>query len=69
VVDLVEDGEREDLADARDGAKELEGLGVMDLSPGFDGVLELADDDVVAIGQCQVGLDGAPQDGIAELVR
>ena len=65
-MDLVEDGEGEDLSDAGDRGEEGEGVGVVDARLAEDGELELADDHLVVIGEGEVGGDAVPHARVLE---
>ena len=55
VVDLVQDRQREDLADAGDGAQTVERIGVVALRVRHDRELEIGDQRVVAFDEREIG--------------
>ena len=68
VVDLVEDRQREDLADARHRAQPVERVGIVALRLADDRQLEVDDERVVLVDQRQVDLDALPHTRIGEVL-
>src|SRR4030095_16220950 len=68
VVNLIEQGERENLADAGKRAQALEHLRVMLLGAAHQEELELADELVVVGDQLEIDLDALADAGVGELV-
>ena len=66
VVDLVEDCQGEDLADAREGAEPVEGGGVVLTRVAGDVQLEVSDDPIVGVDEGEVGLDALADGGVGE---
>ena len=66
LVDLVEDRERQDLADPWDRAESMVGLRVVLLGPSFEMELEIADDLVVVLDQHEVDLHALAGIGLGE---
>jgi len=68
VVDLVEEGQREDLADPWDGAKAVEGMGVVDLGGADEMELDLGEELVVDINEVHIHLDHGTHAGVFEAI-
>ena len=68
VVDLVEDHQSQDLADARHRAQAGEGVDVMDLGGLGDVELDLIEEPIVVIDQRQVHRHGLPHAGVGKPV-
>ena len=66
VVDLVEDRERQDLANARNRAKPVVGLGVVLLGPALEVKLQVTNDVVVLLDQREVDLHALAGVGLGE---
>ena len=69
VVDLVEDRQREDLADAGDRAQAVKGVGVVALRLPLDRAFEVVDEAVVRLDEGQVDCDALAHARIRELFR
>ena len=66
VVDLVEDGQREDLADARDRPQAVERIGVVALRVTDEGRLQLADQGVIVVQERDIDFDAFAHAGVGE---
>lgn len=66
VVDIVEEGEGEDLPDAGDGVKAEQGVGIVRPSLSEDTVLQIPNETIVGLTEGQVRLDALPNNGVRE---
>ncbi len=66
VVDLVEDRQRQDLADAGNGAEPVKGLRVVLLGAANEMEFELGDDGVVELDQLEVDLEALARIGVGK---
>jgi hypothetical protein len=66
VMDLVEDDQRQDLADAGHRAQAVEGAGVVLRGGAHDGELDLGEQRVIVVDQRQVQRDARPHARIGE---
>jgi hypothetical protein len=66
-VDLIEDGQGQDLADPRDGSKQLEAVGIVDLRPAHHRRLEVLNDHLVVIDQGQIRGEALPDTQVLEI--
>jgi hypothetical protein len=69
VVDLIKDRESENGADAMDGSKEMEGLGIVISRILKDVAFEIPDHKVEGINEIEIGGDAHANIGICELVQ
>lgn len=66
VVDLVEEGEGEDLPDAGDGVEAEQGVGIVRPSLSKNTVLQIPNETIVGLTEGQVSLDALSNDGVRE---